>query len=520
MVLCGPTGCGKSTLLMAISGLIPHSVEGRLTGRVTVAGRDTRETPVAELATVVGMVFQNPEAQISQLTVEDEIAFGLENLCLPRPEIGARLEETLELLGIEGWREAITSRLSAGQKQLLAIAATLAMKPQVLVLDEPLSDLDPQGKRLVMEAVANLNRRLGMTIILAEHNLDEVAHLATRVVVLDRGRIVLDGEPREVLSNYASDLAALGVGVPQLAEASLRLGLKEVALTPEELAPALKSWARWHRKGPEEKAGNGRSGTAVEARELGYTYPDGTVALQEVSFSIGKEEVVALVGGNGAGKSTWAKLLIGLLRPTAGDLCLFGRSVRRQRISGLASQVGFLFQNPDHQLFCDTVEAEVALGLSRLPMDAREREVAGLLRLTGLERYRRAHPFALSRGERQRVAVATVLAAGPKVLVLDEPTTGQDWKQVRALLELVREEVNRGATAIVISHNMRLVAEYCPRMVVLNQGEVRAVGPSRALFSDPSSLADCGLAAPPLVRASQLAGINPVILLPDEIRSE
>ena len=225
---------------MTINGLIPHSVEGRFAGRVSVTGRDTRETPVAELATVVGMVFQNPEERISQLTVEDEIAFGLENLCLSRPEIGVRLEETLELLGIEDWREVLTKRLSGGQKQLLAIAATLAMKPQVLLLDEPLSDLDPQAKRLVMEAVVNLNRRLGMTIILAEHNLDEAAHLATRVVVLDRGRVVLDGEPRAVLSNYASDLDALGVGVPQLAEASLRLGLKEVALTPEELAPAFR----------------------------------------------------------------------------------------------------------------------------------------------------------------------------------------------------------------------------------------------------------------------------------------
>ena len=262
------------------------------------------------------------------------------------------------------------------------------------------------------------------------------------------------------------------------------------------------------------------NGTAVEARELGYTYPDGTVALREVSFSIGESEVVALVGGNGAGKSTWARLLIGLLRPTAGDLYLFGKSVRRQSISRLASQVGFLFQNPDHQLFCDTVEEEVALGLSRLPPDVREREVAALLRLTGLEHYRRAHPFTLSRGERQRVAVATVLAAGPKVLVLDEPTTGQDWKHVRALLKLVRGEVGRGATAIVITHNMRLVAKYCPRMVVLNQGEVHAVGPSRGLFSAPSSLTGCGLAAPPLVRASQLAGINPAILLPCEICQE
>jgi len=524
VVLCGPTGCGKTSLLMTVNGLIPHTIKGELKGKVTVAGRDTRKCSVAELATLVGTVFQNPEAQIFNLTCEDELVFGVENLGLSREKITERLEYALKVVSLNGLRDRNTSQLSGGEKQRLVIGATLAMGSRILVLDEPLSDLDPRGKEEVLRALAELNQRWGITVVVAEHNLDKVLEFANRMLVMEEGRVVLDGEPRSILSEHHSFLTRLGIRLPQVVEASLMLSPGNICFSPEELSFVLKSRMIGAYSNTPVQAGinfgdsSNKGVPIVQTERLRYCYPNKRVALKDVSLSIDNGGVVAVVGNNGAGKSTLAKILIGLLKPTSGDVVLFGESMKKQKLKTLSSKVGFLFQNPDNQLFCDTVEEEVATGLPPLPTSEKLQKVSELLKKMGLEQYRNRHPHALSRGERQRVAVATALAKKPKVLVLDEPTTGQDWKHICALMEMMEEEMEAGITVIMITHDMRLVAEYADDVIVLSNGELKAKGHPRSIFSQPQLLKEAGLDVPPLAEASLLAGLSEPILSPGEIR--
>jgi len=517
VLLCGPTGCGKSSLLMTINGLIPHTIEGKLQGKVMVVRKETRETPASELATLVGTVFQNPESQIFNLTCEDEIVFGPENLSLHREEITKRLDYALRVVSMDGLRDRNTSQLSAGEKQRLVIGATLAMGTRVLILDEPLSDLDPQGKEEVLNTLKGLNQREGITIMMAEHNLDEALPVATRVLVMEAGRMVLDGEPRRLLYENHPFLSRLGIRLPQVVEAGLAISPGKICLTPDELSMILR---------PEtvRKEGNNlnnthRKGRAiVKTERLYYSYSNNKPALRNLSLSFHNGGVVALVGNNGAGKSTLARILIGLLKPTSGDVHLFGENIKKLRLKNLASKVGFLFQNPDNQLFCDTVEEEIA---TSIPVFTHQKVqiISDLLKKMGLDRYINRHPQALSRGERQRVAVATALVKEPQILILDEPTTGQDWKHIRKLMDIINDVVGKMVIAIMITHDMRLVAECADLVVVLSDGELKAIGDPRSIFSEPRILEQAGLCLPPLAKASVLAGQRNIVLSLGEIGS-
>ena len=453
VVVCGPTGCGKSTLLMTLNGLIPHTVSGEYRGKARVAGREVGDLSVAELASAVGTVFQNPEAQIFSLTVEDEIAFGLENLGLPPAEIDKRLNHILQTLSLEGLRRRRTAELSGGQKQKLVIAATLAMGPRVLVLDEPLSDLDPEGKITALDIVARLNRE-GVTIVMAEHNLNAVFKDATRMLVMDKGRVLFDGCPGYILARRYGELSSLGLRLPRFAQAG-----EGEAVISERICPV------------EDVEGGMTAGSDpfLKAEGLGHTYPGGIMALKGVSFSLG-EGIVCLVGDNGAGKSTLARILAGLIKPSQGDAFLRGESIRRLGLKKLSWKCGFLFQNPDLQLLFDSVEEEL---FSCLPgVRDREKRVSEILERMDLQDYRKRHPQSLSRGERQRVALGAVLLRSADLLILDEPTTGQDWKHISLIMEIAAEKVKKGALALLITHDLRLVDDYAEQVLLFRGGKL------------------------------------------------
>lgn len=512
VLLLGPSGSGKSTLALTLNGLIPHAVAAHVEGTVEVAGTDTASTTVAELSTHVAMVFQDPDAQLVTGTLLDEVAFGPENLRMPVGEVLSRAEAALRRVGLWERRTENPDRLSGGGRQRLAIACALAMGSPLLVLDEPTANLDPSGIEDVYEALADVVRDGDRAILLVEHNLDAAVGFVDRVVVLDEGgRLAADGTVDEVLRDRADELHDLGVWLPVSALAALRLRragyrLDPLPLTPAELRTALEGQPeRSLSSAPQTRAGSEASDSTDPLISVrGLTLRRGrTEVLHGVDLDIAAGEFVAVVGANGAGKTSLIQALAGVIPPPRGTVLVGGLDVARADARTLTSHVGFVFQNPEHQFIAHTVFDEVAHGLRRqhLPEEeVRERTVA-LLRRFGLQQRADAHPFLLSGGQKRRLSVGTALVAGAPVLVLDEPTFGQDRARADELLALLRELNSEGTTVIVVTHDMQLVTEYAHRTVVLADGRVVAAGPTTEVFADEATVERAGLRLPPLRRA-------------------
>lgn len=450
VLLTGPSGCGKSTVARCLLGLIPHSSSAQMTGRVVVDGLATAEHDVPELATHMGLVFQNPATQLFCLTMEEEVAFGPRNLGLPPREVAERRDCALAATGIEHLRRRRVNSLSGGEQQRVAIAAVLAMRPNVLILDEPTSNLDLRGTKLVLETLDRLRREHGLTILVIEHRLGEVGRLADRVMVMKGGRIVADAPPGHIFSQKEF-LSQLGIRYPwHLLEDNWR------ALFPEGVA-----------KRPSGEV------PLVELRgiEAGYGR---SIVLKGLDLAIFPGEFVALVGDNGAGKTTVAKLIAGLLRPRRGQV-LWKRGSKKAEPG---PKVGLLFQNPLSQLFCDTVEEEVAFGPRNFRVYSPEL-VEGVLDATGLRDLRTRCPYALSAGQQQRAALAAVLSLRPKLLILDEPTMGQDWGHLSEFMDFLVELNEQGTTILLITHDYKLICRYARRIVVLQEGRIVADGSPR-----------------------------------------
>jgi len=493
IVLTGPSGCGKSTLALSICGYIPHVIErGRMKGRVYVKGVDTRKKELHELTQLVGVVLQNPEDQLFALTVEEDVAFGPENLALPVEEIRRRIDRAMKDAGVWEIRHKEIFALSGGQKQRTAIAGILAMEPEILIFDEPTSDLDPQGAYSVLSIISEIKSRRDVTVILIEHRLDEVSKYADRIVLMDRGRIIIDAEPHEAYKRL-DEFLKLGVRPPQVSEAAYKYG-KLDAKIPISLEEAENYFSRI--VGPErrfplkldEKEEAKVCENVIEFEDVWVRYSDGTVAIKGVTLQVKRGEMLAIIGRNGSGKSTLMSLTVGLNKPWKGKARVMGLDVSTTPTRKLVEHVGYVFQNPDHQLFTNTVEEELAFGPRNygLPEEEIKRRVEEALKLLELEEFRKAHPHALSRGQRRRLAVASILTMEPEILVLDEPTTGQDWGHSTMLMNIARK-LNRekGVTVIFITHDMRLVAEYADRVVLLENGKVRMMGTPRHVFNNP-----------------------------------
>ncbi len=510
VALLGRVGAGKSTLCMALNGLVPHVTGGVFRGDVTVAGQNTKQYTVAELARTVGVVFQDAEAQLTQMRVEDEIAFGPENLGLPVGEIAARVAWALAAVGLTEHRDRSPHRLSGGEKQRVAIAAMLAMRPHVLVLDEPTANLDPAGKSGVFNVLLRLARERQVAIVIATQEVERAARYADRVAVLHEGRIALDGPPAAVFS-AAVQLADWGLSVPEMVELGERLALPAAARTGmsgvyRALRRALRS--RHAVQQPPEPAAHSTAPATepqIHIEDLSYAYPDGAIALRGVNLTVARGEFLALVGPNGSGKTTLAKHFNGLLKPSGGRVRVDGRDTRHLRVAELARTVGYVFQNPDHQIFAGTVEEEIAFGL-RLqglePARVAERVDAAVAQFR-LAEHRDLPPAVLGSGERRLVALAAVMAAQPDILILDEPTGGLDRRSRQELMAAVSAYHRGGHTVILIAHDMRLVAEHATRAAVMLEGRVLFDGPPAELFARRDVLREARLAVPPVVRLAQ-----------------
>jgi energy-coupling factor transporter ATP-binding protein EcfA2 len=486
VLVSGPSGGGKSTLCRCLNGLVPHFYGGTISGSVEVQGLDIMKHPTSELATRVGMVFQDPENQLVTSDVEREVAFGMENLGFPVGLIARRIEEALDTVGIAGLRSRRHHELSGGEKQKVAIASILALHPQVLVLDEPTSQLDPQSAEEVLRILERLNDELGMTIILIEHRLDRVIHLVDRVLVMDAGAIQASGHPRDILGRTEPD--GLKVGVPPVIGLVRRLqknGLpvSEMPLTVKDARLVLQKAIRQVR--PAVFADGAPGKTAVARTEkLWFGYDDRAV-LRDINVTFNAGEFVAIMGRNASGKTTLVKHLNGLLKPGRGKVFVHGIDTRRESVADLSRQVGYVFQNPDDHLFADTVEAEIAFGLQNRGWDGARtaRSVERALDMFRLGPYRRVYPRYLSGGEKQRLALASVLVGEPGIVVLDEPTRGMDFALKNELGKLLGEYRENGRTVIMVTHDVEMVAACADRVILLSEGRVVVDGGKREVLS-------------------------------------
>jgi len=509
VVVMGHEGAGKSTLCYSINGLIPGFFPGQYQGRVVVKGQEVAGKKVAEMSRHVGLVLQDFEAQLFSSNVELEMAFGLENHHLPRLEIERRIQRYLSLVGLEELRRREPASLSGGEKQRLAIGSVLTIEPDILLMDEPTTDLDPQGR----EEVVSLARKLkeeGHTILLVEHE-PETAVRADQVWLMRDGHIVAQGSPAVILPDIPM-LESCGVKPPATIELFSAMGWPGKPLTVERAVSLIGQHNLTGRRTLNFEVGfppRSREKSILKAEGLEYVYPAYAVkALGGIDLQIQEGEFIAILGQNGSGKSTLAKHFNGLLKPTAGRMLVQGRPTTAYSHREMAEEVGYVFQNPDHQIFARTVIEEVEFSLKVLGKDSPtiQKRVAEALEAVGLQGYEKKVPFSLTRGERQRVAVASVLAAQPQVVILDEPTTGLDYRHQRSMMEMLERLHEKGHTIIIITHSMWVAAEYAKRIIIMKDGAILLDGPTRNVFFAEKKLAEASLHPPPLVRLSNILG--------------
>lgn len=445
VLVTGPTGAGKTTLCLAAAGILHHEYGGGSRGKALLMGRHVAEyADLGEIGVRVGVVFDDPDAQLIFTTVEEEVASGLEGLPLPRKNLLERMEEMLEITATSELRDRAPHALSGGQKQRVAIAATLALGTGIVILDEPSSELDEEGTQRLFRILQKLKAE-GKTVLVVEHKLDALFSLADRMVFLERGRITVEGAPEDLLR----DDRVRSVLHSDVVDRPVRL----TKTRPRERTAA--------------------TPPIIVIERLAHAY-GGHEALRGLDLVVYPGEFVAIIGDNGSGKTTLIKHLNGLLRPTSGSVTVRGLDTRVAPINELARHVGLVFQNPDTMLFEETVAEEVQFGPENLAVSNVADRVLRALDEVGLSAQRGTYPRSLSRGERQRLAVACIVAMEPEVIVLDEPTTGLDVPESRRIMELASRLRDEGKTIVMVTHNMRIVEDYADRIVLLEHGELVA----------------------------------------------
>ncbi|MGA2110646.1 MAG: energy-coupling factor transporter ATPase [Anaerolineales bacterium] len=516
VVITGPTGAGKSTFLQLLNGLIPHQIPGNLTGEVLIKGRSTKAASVAELSREVGMVFEDPDTQIVSLTVEDDVAFGPSNLGLRPEEIRASVRQALQYTRLLGFEDRNPFTLSGGEMQSLAMAGTLAMRPEILALDEPTSMLDPLGRARIISILKSLAAETRSTILVVEQNPELVIDLADRVLLFDEGRVIKNGTPEQVFGDVGT-LLQVGVKLPPTMEVFWELrqrGLWEQALplTFQEAAEALRWKLHPNGASPEIRVPPTppKEDTIVKVQRLEHVYGDGLAALKSIDVQFERGEFTAIVGQNGSGKSTLAHHLVGILQPTnrEGRVLVDGLDVRNTPLRELIRHVNYVFQNPDDQLFQESVREEIEYGLKNLGIgeEERKRRLESVLARFGLQDDVEAPPKSLRRGLRTKIAIASLVAMQPAVLVVDEPTTGLDRLESLEIMRVLEELVDSGTTVIFITHEMDLVAQFARRVVVMHAGNVLIEGPPTKVFSELPILEEASLSPPDIYRLAALLG--------------
>lgn len=542
--IIGPSGAGKTTLASVLSGAIPHHFEGAFYGTCLVDGKDTCELTLTDISQVVGSVLQDIDTQMVASVVEDELLFGLENFGIPHDQIEDRLTWALQTVQIENLRTREIATLSGGQKQKVAIAAILALKPQVLILDEPTAALDPASTELVFSTLKEVCAQ-GVTVVVIEQKVADLAAFCDRIAVMNKGMLALIGTPQEVFS-HSRELRQIGVDSPRmarvynlLAEAGYALDTQVVldvtktaeligalvqgtsytqtpghtpAQTPAHiptqasvqlpaLTPTLKPTPT--PKNEPATATTPPSAPAVELSLVNFTYPQGTASVNNLNLTVYPHQILALIGENGAGKTTLTKLVNGLLHPQSGTVTIAGYNTAQTPTSKIAGVCATLFQNPDFQLCKNTVLEEVAFGL----------ELQGVTTQTAQERALKViqefglnpsdAPFSLSRGQRQMVALASVVVMKPQVVLLDEPTSGLDYRECMTVMNTVAQLARAGCAVVMVCHDMEVVSDFATDIAVMAQGKLLAQGPAQEIFRQPELIAAARVAPPQVVELSQ-----------------
>ncbi len=521
LAVTGPNNSGKTTLCLAVAGLAPRLTAGSLSGRVRVAGRDAQAEPPGALAGVVGLVMQDPAGQLFTQTVEDEVAWGLENAGLSIDEMRARIDWALGAVGLADVpRDQPPQTLSGGQQKRLALAAALVLRPQVLVLDEPSGGLAPAARAEMVAVLRDLRAREGLTILLTENDPAVIAALADEVIVLEAGRIVMQGAPHTLYPAIGAEWPPRLLTPPAsrfAAAVNAQFGkarLPDLHLSCLTLAEAVEQTRAFELNGctPAIRRAASRADSgeppAIQLEGLCFAYQPERPVLRDINLAIPTGQLVALTGDNGAGKTTLAKHLIGLLRPSSGQVTIGGQPANGQPVGRLARQVGFAFQNPELQIFSPTVREEIAFGPRNLGMSgaALDDAVARALRRFGLEALADHPPAALSFSARRMVALASIAAMRTPILVLDEPTVGLDAAGQARVAEWLEARRRAGVTILLITHDMELAARDADRLLVLHEGQVAADGPPEQVFAEAGVLERAGLEPPFAVRFAGALG--------------
>lgn len=517
IVITGASGAGKSTLLQCLNGLIPHYQKGHYIGEVRILGKNIRENRVGENAKEVGLVFQDFEAQLFSTNAALEILFGPENFNFSYEEMDKVLKEIFPTVSLSGFEDRAPSSLSGGQKQRLAIGSILAIDPRIVCMDEPTTDLDPGGKMAVVNIIKELQSKKDKTVILVEHELEEIIN-SNRIIVMNKGQIVLNDFSTNVLKEVEI-LEANGVYPLQVPLYFHKLGLAKemLPLLPVEGVRLFeKLLIDLDRNQYKKLIENDKERTSsykdvvLETTDLNYKYPDGSYALKGIDMQVRENEFIAIVGHNGSGKTTLIKHLTGLIDTKHGNIFINGKSVKELTVFEIGQEIGLVFQNPDHQIFSETVYEEVAFslklrGLSETAINKRVKEALKVVNLSG---YENEDPFFLTKGERQRLAIASVIATESKIIILDEPTTGLDYHEQRQVMELIKKLNKAGHTIIIITHVMWVVAEYAHRTLVMKEGEIKLDGSTREILGKENLLKELSIRPPHITEFSKLLGFT------------
>ena len=516
VLIAGPSGSGKSTLAGCINGLNPFSNPGACTGTLTVDGVDAPHSSIFELSAHVGTVLQDPDGQFIGLTVGEDIAFALENSCTPQDEMHAITRHAAELVGIENHLGYAPHELSGGQKQRVSLAGVMVDQVKILLFDEPLANLDPATGKQAIELIDEIQKKTDTTVLIIEHRLEDVLwRNVDRIVLVNGGTILADLRPDELLSG--SLLAENGIREPLYVTALRYAG---VDITPDKHPAHVDSLVLndtdtqklrdWFTARPRPAAQPERE-PLLEVKGLSFGYQKGQQTLRDVSFSIGKGEMVSIVGRNGAGKSTFSKLICGFETPDAGEIFLNGKPLAEENIRRRAQHIGYVMQNPNQMISKTMIYDEVALGLQRsgLTEEQIREKVEATLKVCGLYPFRNWPISALSFGQKKRVTIASVLVLDPELILLDEPTAGQDFRHYTDIMEFLRGLNARGVTVVMITHDMHLMLEYTRRALVFCDGRLIADRTAAAVLCDPVLVEQAALKETSLYTLANRCGIAP-----------
>lgn len=516
VLIAGPSGSGKSTLAACINGLNPFSNPGECTGTLMVDGVDAPHSSIFDLAGHVGTVLQDPDGQFIGLTVGEDIAFSLENNCTPQPEMKTIVQHAAELVGIENHLGFAPHELSGGQKQRVSLAGVMVDDVKILLFDEPLANLDPATGKQAIELIDTIQQKTDTTVLIIEHRLEDVLwRNVDRIVLVNEGRILADMRPDDLLSD--SLLAENGIREPLYLTAMRYAG---IAVTPEKRPAHIDSvvldkadTARLHSWFQAEPlpAPKPAPEPLLEVRDLCFGYNKGQHTLQNVSFSIGKGEMVSIVGRNGAGKSTLSKLICGFETQDSGEIYLNGKDLKDENIRRRAKHIGYVMQNPNQMISKTMIYDEVAMALqgSGLTEEQIQEKVEDTLKVCGLYPFRKWPVSALSFGQKKRVTIASVLVQDPELILLDEPTAGQDFRHYTDIMEFLQGLNTRGVTVVMITHDMHLMLEYTPRALVFCDGQLIADRSASAVLCDPELIERAALKETSLYTLANRCGIAP-----------